>query len=426
MKILFISSEFPPETGFGGIGTYVAHLAPALAARGHAVTVLSRTLGSKDTESQVQGVRVVRIADRAAPPDVWHEPFDPRAAKLASAHYDRAFSVAVALEEDPRLADVDVIEAADWAGEAALVRAMLPDVPYVVKFHTPAKLVFAWNEAGVSSAFVDALHGLESIAVRNAAGFTCPSRWMIPHCEKAFDLPAGHVRAIPNPYASGPAGPGRVARERRVLASGHASERRVLASGHTSERRVLYVGRLEARKGVVEAVAPMCRVLRALPDVHWRLAGADTNSGAKGASMRAEITSRIPRDLRDRVHFLGALDRAALAEELACAEAVLLPSRHENFPYACLEAMAAGVPVAASRNGGMAEMIDADRTGLLIDPKEPDSIVDALLRVLEQPFFAESLGRAAITAVHERYRPDVVAPLVEQHYASVIAAQVSA
>lgn len=404
MKILFISSEFPPETGFGGIGTYVAHLAPALAARGHAVTVLSRTLGSKDTESQVQGVRVVRIADRAAPPDVWHEPFDPRAARSASAHYDRAFSVAVALEEDPRLADVDVIEAADWAGEAALVRAMLPNVPYVVKFHTPAKLVFAWNESGVSSAFVDALHGLESVAVRNAAGFTCPSRWMIPHCERVFELPAGHVRAIPNPYSSAPAHPRRVA----------------------AQRRVLYVGRLEARKGVVEVAAPMCRVLRALPDVHWRLAGADTNSGAKGVSMRAELASRIPSDLRERVHFLGALDRAELADELACAGAVILPSRHENFPYACLEAMAAGVPVVASRNGGMAEMIDAERTGLLIDPKDPDSIVDALLRVLEQPFFAESLGRTAVTAVHDRYRPEVIAPLVEQHYASVISAQVSA
>jgi len=404
LKILFISSEFPPETGFGGIGTYVAHLAPALAARGHAVTVLSRTLGKTDTEARIDGVRVVRVADRAAPAEVWQAPFDPRAAKLAKSHYDRAFTVALALQEDPSLADVDLIEAADWGGEAALVRALLPDVPYVVKFHTPAKLVFGWNESGVSSAFVDALHTLESIAVRNALGFTCPSRWMIPACEKLFELPAGHVRAIPNPYAAGPAIPRRAA----------------------SERRVLYVGRLEARKGVVEAVAPMCRVLRALPDVHWRLAGADTTSGRGGASMKSALLARIPDDLRARVHFLGALDRAALGDELACANAVLLPSRHENFPYACLEAMAAGNAVVASRNGGMAEMIDDGRTGLLVDPKEAGSVIDALLRVLEQPFFAEELGRAAASSVHARYRPDVVAPLVEEHYLRVLASSVSA
>ncbi|MCY2961314.1 MAG: glycosyltransferase family 4 protein [Planctomycetota bacterium] len=403
MKILFLSSEFPPETGFGGIGTYVAHLAPALAARGHTVTVLSRTLGKEDTEARVDGVRVVRVADREAPPEVWQPPFDPRVARQAKSHYDRAFTVALALQDDPSLADVDIIEAADWAGEAALVRAMLPDVPYVVKFHTPAKLVFAWNESGVSGAFIEALHKLESVAVHNAMGFTCPSRWMIGACEELFEIPPGHVRAIPNPFAAGPVAPRRTA----------------------PERRVLYVGRLEARKGVVEAVAPMCRVLRALPDVHWRLAGADTNSAPGGGSMKAALAARIPEDLRARVHFLGALDRVALGDELASANAVLLPSRHENFPYACLEAMAAGAAVVASRNGGMAEMIESGRTGLLVDPKEPGTVIDALLRVLEQPFFASELGRAAAAVVHERYRPDVVAPLVEQHYASVLATPVS-
>jgi len=404
LKILFVSSEFPPETGFGGIGTYVAHLAPALAARGHAVTVLSRTLGREDTDARVDGVRVVRVADREAPAEVWQGPFDPRAAKLAKSHYDRAFTVALALQDDPSLADVDLIEAADWAGEAALVRAMLPTVPYVVKFHTPAKLVFAWNESGVSGAFVEALHVLESVAVRNALGFTCPSRWMIPACEELFGLPPGHVRAIPNPYVAGAPPPRRAA----------------------PERRVLYAGRLEARKGVVEAIAPMIRVLRSLPDVHWRLAGADTNSGPGGRSMKAALLARIPEDLRGRVHFLGALDRAQLGEEYAGANAVLLPSRHENFPYACLEAMAAGAAVVASRNGGMAEMIDTERTGVLVDPRDSDAVMDALLRVLEQPFYAEELGRAAAAAVHERYRPEVVAPLVEQHYAQVLATPVPA
>jgi glycosyltransferase involved in cell wall biosynthesis len=349
-------------------------------------------------------VRVVRLADRSAPAEVWQGPFDARAAKLAKSHYDRAFTVALALQDDPSLADVDVIEAADWAGEAVLVRAILPAVPYVVKFHTPAKLVFAWNEHGVSGAFVEALHALESVAVRNAVGFTCPSRWMIPACEELFGLPPGHVRAIPNPFVPGAPKPRSAA----------------------PERRVLYAGRLEARKGVLDALAPMVRVLRILPDVHWRLAGADTDSGPGGGSMKAALESLLPADLRPRVHFLGALDRERLGEDYARANAVLLPSRRENFPYACLEAMAAGAAVVASRNGGMAEMIEPERTGLLVDPQDSDAVVDALLRVLEQPFYAEEIGRSAAASVHERYRPEIVAPLVEQHYAQVLAAQVPA
>lgn len=404
LKILLISSEFPPETGFGGIGTYVAELAPALAARGHAVTVLSRTLGTSDTDTRVDGVRVVRLFDRQAPAEIWQEPFDARHAQAARAHYDRAYTVALALQSDPTLADVDVIEAADWAGEAALVRLVLPDVPYVVKFHTPAKLVFGWNRSGAPQAFVDALHALETVAVHNALGFTSPSRWLIDPCEELFGLPRGHVAAIPNPFRCG----------------------RAVARVASETRSVLYVGRLEARKGVLEAVAPMIHALRTLPDVRWRLAGADTNSAPGNGSMQEALRAQLPADLRGRVDFLGALDRAALAAELARASAVLLPSRHENFPYTCLEAMDAGAAVVASKHGGMAEMIEHGRSGLLVDPREPSTVLDALLRVLEQPLFAEALGVAAARSVRERYSPEVVAPLVERHYRRTIGSLVNA
>lgn len=396
LRILFISSEFPPETGFGGIGTYVAHLAPALAARGHQVTVLSRSIGATDTDVMVNGVRVVRLVNRPAPAELWQEPFDPRQAALAKEHYDRAYTVALALESDKSLA-ADIIEAPDWAGEAALVGAACPGVPYVVKFHTPAKLVFAWNGAGVSDGFVNALHALERVAVRNALGFTSPSRWLIPEVEKLFELPKGVVEAIPNPFVPD------------------------AVSARQPNRTVLYVGRLEARKGVIEAITPMVRVLRSLPDVRWRLAGADTASGPGGASMKETLLARIPSDLHHRVDILGSLGRERLSVELGSAGAVLLPSRQENFPYACLEAMAAGAPVIGSQNGGMKEMISAGGTGLLVDPAQPDAIFDAALRVLEQPLYAESLGGAAQASVLERYRPEVIAPLVETHYRQVIA-----
>lgn len=397
LKILFVSSELPPETGFGGIGTYVAHLAPALAARGHAVTVLSRTLGDTDTDTVVAGVRVVRLVTREAPADVWQGPFTPKGAALAKEHYDRAYTVALALQSDETLGGADVIEVPDWAGEGALIRLVRPDTAYVVKFHTPAKLVFAWNGAGVTGGFVEALHTLERIAVENALGFTCPSRWMIPEVERVFGLPGGHVDPVPNPFVATPPLP------------------------RDPGRSVLYVGRLEARKGVLEAVAPMVRALRSVPDLRWRLAGADTTSGPGGASMKQALLQRIPADLHARVDFLGALGRDVLAGEIARAGAVLLPSRHENFPYACLEAMAAGAPVIGSTRGGMAEMIDAGRTGLLVDPTRPDDVFDAVVRVVEQPFFAEALGREAQRAVHDRYRPEVIAPIVEAHYRRVIA-----
>lgn len=396
LKILLVSSEFPPDTGFGGIGTYTAHLAPALAALGHHVTVLSRSVNGEDTDVMQGDVRVLRVATRPAPADFWQEPFDRRFSAMAKEHYDRAYTVALALESEAGLRAADVIEAPDWAGEAALVRLVCPETPYVVKFHTPAKLVFGWNGAGVSGDFVNALHALERIAVRNAMGFTCPSSWMISEVEKVFELPRGNVVALPNPFVPTP------------------------ALRRAPERSVLYVGRLEARKGVLEAVKPMTMLLRACRDVRWRLAGADTASGPGGLSMKQTLLNMLPADLHDRVDFLGSLGREQLAREFAQAGAVLLPSRRENFPYACLEAMAAGVPVIGSRHGGMAEMIADGRSGLLVDPASADGVFDALLRVLEQPFFAEGIGCAAQRRVHELYHPDVIAPQVVNHYRQVL------
>lgn len=398
LKILFISSEFPPDTGFGGIGTYVAHVAQALVARGNQVTVLSRSISGADTESTIDGVRVVRLVTRQAPAEFWHEPFDGQAAARAREHYDRAYTVALALQADPSLR-ADIIEAADWAGEAAMVRAVCPDTPYIVKFHTPAKLVFGWNGAGVSGDFVNALHALENVAVSNASGFTSPSRWLAPQVEKLFGLDDGTVEVVANPYV--PQG--------------------ACASPRKANRSVLYVGRLEARKGIMEAIEPMVRLLRSLPDVRWRLAGADTQSGPGGSSMRTAVLERMPSDVRGRVDMLGPLNREQLSVELASAGVVLLPSRKENFPYACLEAMAAGAPVVGSLNGGMAEMITQGRTGLLVDPAQSESVYDATLRVLEQPFFAGALGAAGSESVLTNYRPEVVAPLVENHYRRVIA-----
>jgi glycosyltransferase involved in cell wall biosynthesis len=184
---------------------------------------------------------------------------------------------------------------------------------------------------------------------------------------------------------------------------------------------VLYVGRLEARKGILEAVEPVVRLLRCMPDLRWRLAGADTLSGPGGGSMKAALEARIPMDLRPRVEFLGSLGRERLAEEFARAGVVLLPSRQENFPYACLEAMAAGAPVVGSKRGGMTEMIADGHNGLLVDPAAPGEIFDALLRILEQPFFADGIGRAARKSVAAHFHPEVIAPLVETHYRHVIA-----
>lgn len=392
LRILLVSAEYPPETGSGGIGTYAATLAPALAALGQPVTVLSRAPDGIDSCREEAGVRVVRVADVEPPPEFWREPFSPQRAARAAEHYRRAYTVAVTLMLRSDLGEFDVIEAPDWAGEGALLGAALPETPYVVKFHTPARLVFGWNDASVGTEFVEALDLLESVGVRGAAAWSCPSRWMGAACEKLFGLPADAVRHLPNPFDAS------------------AFEE---TGAKRAPREVLYLGRLESRKGVLDVVPALLRVLDAVPDATWTLAGADTNSAPGGRSVRETLLSRIPPVFRPRVRFLGHVDRAGARAALARAGVVVLPSRRENFPYACLEAMAAGAAVVGSVHGGMREMIEPGRSGLLIDPSEPRQVCEALFRVLLQPQVGARLGAAA------RQRAAAYAPrrVAERHLA---------
>ena len=101
------------------------------------------------------------------------------------------------------------------------------------------------------------------------------------------------------------------------------------------------------------------------------------------------------------VSFLGHRDDVPAL--LAGAGVFVLPSRSEAFPNALLEAMAAGLPIVATRVGGIPELIDDEQTGLLVPPDRPGALADRIGRLLAQPSLGVRLGEAARLAVATRY-----------------------
>lgn len=106
----------------------------------------------------------------------------------------------------------------------------------------------------------------------------------------------------------------------------------------------------------------------------------------------------------DRVQFMG--HREDVAEILASSDLFLLPSRSEAFPNSAIEAMAAGLPVIASAVGGLLDLIEDGRTGLLVPARNADALVAAVERLLAQPTLAAALGASARRHVRERYSFD--------------------
>ena len=130
---------------------------------------------------------------------------------------------------------------------------------------------------------------------------------------------------------------------------------------------VLYVGRLTKAKGVDVLVA----AIRDLPGERLTIVGDGPERPA---------LERAARGL-GHVQFVGRVDHARVADYMAHAKLLVLPSRQEGQPNVLMEAMARGVPVIATRVGGVPDLVAHERTGLLVEPGDAAALAQAIRRL---------------------------------------------
>ena len=109
--------------------------------------------------------------------------------------------------------------------------------------------------------------------------------------------------------------------------------------------------------------------------------------------------------LSDAVHFLGAQEY--LEDILPLGDVFLLPSEHESFGLAALEAMSSGLAVVATDNGGTREVIRHGENGFLHSPRDVDGMVASIGELFENPAKLEAVERAARQTAENEFRVDV-------------------
>lgn len=119
--------------------------------------------------------------------------------------------------------------------------------------------------------------------------------------------------------------------------------------------------------------------------------------------------------------YLGALDRNALKTEMSGAMVGVLPSFEDNCPMVILEAAAAGLPFAASAIGGIPDLIEHGKTGLLFNPEQPESILSAVTSLIREGGLAEKLATSARLHAVGRFSAESVARQHLAVYDAVIA-----
>lgn len=404
LHVYLVTPQYPPRPGsgtsisaVGGLFTHAHELFTGLDRAGCAAVVFTPAL---DTPTDVDG-RIHRVAPSAhtmgLPQPV---PGVPSADQLASYAEDLLAHVAAASSHTG--GPPAVIHCHDFFlfPACAALRAQ-HGAPVVLTMHLPRAFDAIWGE-DVPSELVE----LERAACREADAIIAVSSSLADALHTSTGVPRERIFVVPNGFDPAPFAP---PSDRAAIARDRA--RLELAP---TDRVVLYAGRLTGQKGIVALVESAAQVLAEEPHALFLLAGDGIGDNDLREVHAVERFLAARPAVAARVRRLGDVPRAELPRLYHVAELAVVPSLYEPFGYAAVEAMAAEVPVVATATGGLAEIIEHERTGLLVPidrsalPHRVDvaALAQAQLRLLGDPGLRSQLGRAGRARVLETYGLD--------------------
>jgi glycosyltransferase involved in cell wall biosynthesis len=200
-------------------------------------------------------------------------------------------------------------------------------------------------------------------------------------------------------------------------------------------KRFLFAGRVSPEKGIHVLLDAYRMVLAREPEAELTIVGGayipplsflvDRSGDPMVRELRRFYTSDYLEHLQEeartipegRVSFLGQVAHSELAALLKDADVFMQPSVWgEPFPLAVVEAMAAGLPVIASRIGGLPESVVDGNTGLLVQPDDPTALADAMLQLIRNKRMAHSMGTAGAIRAREMFSWEVITARLSSLY----------
>ena len=401
MRMAFITYEFPPDTGKGGIGTYVKQIAAALSVLSWDVHVFAGSYSAGFSQKK-EGYWIHTI-----------QCSDP---------HDFAYKVVDEFDNYHTIEKFNLIESAEINVNALIIKKKYPDLPLVVRLHAPNYLVEKLKNRYLPF-FAKLRFVLGSIRrfkfdmgywrtyhknddadynfIKLANYITAPSismkQWVVKHWKISPDK----IKVIPNIFS-----PPELLLDIPILKS-------------CQYKRVVFFGRLNVLKGLVNATKAMKKILQEYPDWQFRVIGDDGSGPNQSISMRNFMKEKLYTVI-NRVEFLDGMVYEALPEAINHSEIVLLPSLFESFSYTCAEAMAAGKAVVGSQNGGMADLIKNDESGLLTDPENSQAIYKAVKKLIDDNEYRFQLSVNARRRILTAFDASKTANYFNSYYQGII------
>jgi glycogen(starch) synthase len=363
----------------GGLPRATCDLAMALARAGHQVTLVTDRSGAP--VPALDGVDVVRVGVEEVA-DAF-----PGAASDTAPH-NLLHAAAVWREVSRRHvldAPVDVVLAPLWRSEGA-VCALDRRWPTIVSCMTSLRTLVELDPGYSALPDLGQRLSLEQAALRRSPYLHGLTHAVLDKTILDYGLA---------PRATGVIGRGVADRARDGL-----------GARREGDVHILFVGRIERRKGVDVLFAAASQLVSDGAAVRFTFAGPPADPGLMAAFSASLAGSEA---LRFRVTFTGHVTDAQLTALYASADVVCVPSRYESHGIVLIEAMMFGAAIVTCAAGGIGEVVQDERTALVVAPDDVAVLSAALRRVLADQALRLRLGTAARAAYERRFEPDAVA-----------------
>lgn len=381
LHICLVSREYPPETGWGGIGTYAYHLAYGLADKGHKVYVICQGLNG-EREYKDNNVHIYRINH----PTVFTYKAKLREFALRLEYSRRIHQKICELAKHH---PIDIIEGPNLSAEL-FTQSFFRKAPIVTRLHTHYVEVIQFCDWPIT--FDRQIScWLEDAVILRSDLVTCSTR---AHAE----LVASEVGISPDKFKIIPMGVPLPELNHRPKSKSDSAV-------------VLFVGRLEKRKGVHILIKAIPYILEEIPRAKFLIIGKDTllnvhNSlfnGTQDISFKSLILKELPEQYLSQVSFLGYVEPKSLDFYFRICDLFVAPSLYESCGLVYLEAMSYAKPVIGCGVGGVPEVIQDGVTGLLVPPEDPESLALAIATLLKDKDRRFEMGKMARKCIETNF-----------------------
>ena len=402
IAVALVSPQWPAGASANGIATYTENLVPWLVREGIEAFVMSRHVHEKCQDPFVERLAV---ADASQP---WiRRPISALMMRMTPQLWAKrraSRSILDGLASLRLRADLKLLEMEEAQGFAPFVAAQAA-IPVVVRMHGPWFLVGPLVGAANDRKFASR-NRAERLALAGAAAVSAPSRDVLNRARSFFGLELKNAVVIPNPCP--------------LYEEGEQWNLERSAGGD-----ILFVGRFDRCKGADVMIDAFAQVGKEFPESRLVFVGPDnglTDDAGRKWQIDAYAAERLKEDgLLGRMQWLGRRTATEIQDLRRRARVTVVCSRYENFPMVALEAMSMGCPLVASSIGGLTEMIQDGKNGLLCRVGDSDDLAKNVEMILKDPLLAQRLGGQAAIDCQQRYHPAVVARQTAQFYREVIA-----